>query len=250
MATFRTYSVKEVRDAAQAYGVDPDFFEAVYAVESSRGTNPKALEPRTVKRKRDSTIVRGPFQLEDDTTSDLLKKHGMQGANVDDPDVHLDLALRLVKDLKERYNGDYGKVAQAYLGFGTDELGTTDRAYRNKIMAEMKKLKGNKEVTPEIGLPTLPKPEGMGLPSLDEIAPYHAADASADDLFGYTSEVAARPPMSDTSTWRDLVAANSAQDAFSSPTPRMAEITPDSQMHDYLNLLVNEEFDGREFTNA
>jgi hypothetical protein len=34
------------------------------------------------------------------------------------------------------------------------------------------------------------------------------------------------------------------------PSPNMAEITPNMQMDDYLNMLVNEEFDGREFANA
>lgn len=149
MATFTAYPVEKIRNAAVAYGLDPDFVEAVYAAESSRGLDPNAMRARTVKRKRDSTVVRGPFQLEDGTAADLIRKHKLGNVDVNDPEVHLDLALKLMQDLQKRYDGDANKMAQAYLGgpgsVGTnnrDELGTSVGDYSNKIIAEMTKLRG------------------------------------------------------------------------------------------------------------
>lgn len=126
---FRAYTNKEIRDAAMAYGVDPETALWIYAKESSSGTNPTAMKARLVKRKRDSTFVRGPFQLEDGTTADLIRENKLGNVDVEDPDVHLDLAMRQLKKLQDRYRGDSDMVKRAFHGFGVDELGVTDRSY-------------------------------------------------------------------------------------------------------------------------
>lgn len=248
MPTFRPYTDSELRDAAAAYDLDPAFVEAVYAVESSRGTNPKAMSARSVKRKRDSTIVRGPFQLEDDTTSDLIRKHQMGKVDIDDPDVHLDLALRLMRDLKDKYNGDYRKVAQEYLGGPggvtdltlKDELGTSTGAYGNKIMAEMDSIKGRGGSAPS-AVATVDDDMGVG-----------------DDMFGIPDSVASLPPMasSDHVSWGDLVAANRSGTSPLGLTPEMGGNIPDlmpatsDDVAEYVRRLTNEEFEDKDFSNA
>lgn len=259
MPTFRPYTTEELRSAAQAYGIDPDFVEAVYAVESSRGTNPQAMVARTVKRKRDSTIVRGPFQLEDGTASDIIRKNKLGNVNVDDPDVHLDLALRLMQDLKKRYDGDYGKMAQAYLGFGTDELGTTDKAYRNRIMTEMASLRSARG-DEALGVPaqdysrfTADNMDRMLAPEI--LTPFqHGADASSasDEMLGIPSRMAAVPATQGT-RWADLLAANRSgggnqfalPDAGAFPDPTM-----ESDVLSYVQQLVDEELAGKDFAHA
>jgi hypothetical protein len=250
MATFRPYTDDEIRKAAEAYDLDPDFVQAVYAVESSRGTNPKAMSARSVKRKRDSTIVRGPFQLEDDTTSDLIKKHGLGDVNVDDPDTHLDLALRLMKDLKDQYGGDYSKVAARYLGTGTDELGTTTGAYSNKIMAEMAKRKGDGGQAPlsadEMDARLMGPPRGgsdytPGIP----------------DLFGVSASAHDLPTHSGTS-WGDLVAANKSPSNQFALTDSMGgdldmaapQAANDQDIERYIQQLVDEELQGKDYASA
>lgn len=262
MPTFRPYTDSELRDAAAAYDLDPAFVEAVYAVESSRGTNPKAMSARSVKRKRDSTIVRGPFQLEDDTTSDLIRRHQMGKVDVDDPDVHLDLALRLMKDLKDKYNGDYRKVAQEYLGgpggvadiTRKDELGTSTGAYGNKIMAEMDSIKGR---APAADVAADSPRTPLDIPSGDGLPPYFAADAG-DDMFGIPDSVASLPPMasSDHVSWRDLMAANRSGPSPLGLTPEMGGNIPDlmpatsDDVAEYVRRLTNEEFEDKDFSNA
>jgi hypothetical protein len=158
----------------------------------------------------------------------------------------------------KQYKGNLDMVAQSYFGFGKDETGNTNMTYRDKVMAEYNRLKGTKSETTQLATsPSENIQQGAGVsdfsvpPSLDEIAPYHAADASADDLFGYTPEVAAMPELGPRpGSWMDAVAANREQYPCAMPSPNMAEITPNMQMDDYLNMLVNEEFDGREFANA
>lgn len=248
MPTFRPYTDSEIREAAAAYDLDPAFVEAVYAVESSRGTNPKAMSARSVKRKRDSTIVRGPFQLEDDTTADLIRKHQMGKVNIDDPDVHLDLALRLMRDLKDKYNGDYRKVAQEYLGGPggvtdltlKDELGTSTGAYGNKIMAEMDSIKGRGGDAP-MAMTVADDDLGVG-----------------DDMFGVPDSIASLPPMasSDRVSWGDLVAANRSGVSPLGLTPEMGGDVPDlmpatsDDVAEYVRRLTNEEFEGKDFSNA
>ncbi len=231
MATFRPYTLKEVRDAAVAYGLDPDFAEAIYAVESSRGTNPQAMTARSIKRKRDSTIVRGPFQLEDSTTADLIRENKLGNVNVDDPDAHLDLAMRQMRKLQDRYNGDPVKMAQAYLGRGTDELGTTSEGYGNKIIAEMQKLKG-----------------GRG-----DVVDVAAAPVPADDLFGIPSMPAPAPmafgggPVERDPLGLPVLFGNSA------PKPTLAggpSETDAADLDRYIQSLVDEEFQGKDFLNA
>jgi hypothetical protein len=55
-------------------------------------------------------------------------------------------------------------------------------------------------------------------------------------------------------SWQRIAAATQfpsrAQDPFSMPSNQMAEITPNMQQDDYLRMLVDEEFEGREFANA
>lgn len=244
---FRAYTTQEVRDAAKAYGVDPDFAEAVYAVESSRGTNPKAMTARSVKRKRDSTIVRGPFQLEDDTTADLIRKNNLGNVNVDDPDAHLDLAMRLMRELKDTYNGDYNKVARAYLGGAggvadqslKDELGTSTGAYGNKIVAEMDRLKGG---APSGG-PAYADSGGPELPESTRLALDAAAQPAGDDVFGIPATQHTDPNRV---SWADLVAANKgpAASEFSLPqgVPDLAPSANEEDFNAYLTQLVNESF--------
>lgn len=260
---FRPYTNEELRSAAQAYGLDPSFVEAVYAVESSRGTDPQAMKPRTVKRRRDSTIVRGPFQLEDDTTADLIRKHKLGNVNVNDPDVHLDLALRLMSDLKDRYDGDYGKVAQAYLGgpgsVGTnnrDELGTTPGKYARRVFSEMDAINAN--AGPELlagpgsgaaprALPQLTAPESSGSDPLRDLMPFmNTASAGDDDMFGMGGMSFNGNIDPDRASWSDFIAANS-DSAFG--TPGLATATPDD-LDAYLQRLAREEFTDRDFSNA
>lgn len=255
MPTFRAYTPKEIEDAARAYGLDPDFVDAIYAAESSRGTNPKAMEPRSVKRKRDSTIVRGPFQLEDGTTSDLIRKHKLGNVDVDDPDVHLDLALRLMRDLKDRYNGDYSKVARAYLGFGTDELGTSDAAYKNKVMAEVEKLKDKRAKDPSVADVIDVVPTNVERSRFDDVAPFMVQ--GEPDIFGYVADAPTLPKgggLGRGGTWGDLIAANRGQNAFALPaslaTGPGAQLGEDFDVHQYIQSLVEDELGSRDFTNA
>jgi len=256
MPTFRPYTVKEVRDAALAYDLDPDFVEAVYAEESSRGTNPKAMTARTVKRKRDSTIVRGPFQLEDDTTSDLVRKHKLGNVNVDDPDVHLDLALRLMRDLKDKYGGDYDKVARAYLGGAggvadttlKDELGTSTGTYSNKIMQEMARLKGSNE-------PTLASRSMPTFPTADEMdTALVGAPTGEGDLFGIPAEPA--PSRPGHVSWSDLVAANKPNNQFELTRSMGGDLSSglepagDEDMKAWLSQIFDDEMRGKDFANA
>lgn len=269
MPTFRPYSNDELRRAAQAYNLDPDFVEAVYAVESSRGTNPKAMTARPVKRSRDTTIVRGPFQLEDDTTSDLIRKHKLGNVNVDDPDVHLDLALRLMRDLKDTYGGDYRKVAQAYLGGpggvtnsnAKDELGTSTGSYGNKILAEMNALKGARE--PDAGVSAFMAHPGlaMDVPEADlpmpdlPLTPFGVgADAGESDAFGVPDSMLAMSNTPDRVAWTDLTRANRSDGL--GLTPEMGSELPnpepamDEDITQYLRQLVNEELDGKQYASA
>jgi hypothetical protein len=241
MATFRPYTTKEITDAAIAYGIDPKFARAVYAVESSRGTNPRAMTARTVKRKRDSTIVRGPFQLEDDTTADLIRENKLGNVNVDDPDTHLDLAMRQMRKLRDRYNGDPVKMAQAYLGRGTDELGTTSEGYGNKVIAEMQNIK-NEDAVPD-------QPIDMSL----------GAATPADDLYGLPAMPLPQPPTMTAfgggrggPIERDPLGlpmyishATRPQPPPSGPSEMEA-----AQLDRYINSLVDQEFEGKDFTSA
>lgn len=258
MPTFRAYTTKEVRDAALAYDLDPDFVEAVYAVESSRGTNPKAMTARAVKRKRDSTIVRGPFQLEDDTTADLVKKHGLGNVNIDDPDVHLDLALRLMQDLKEKYGGDYNKVARAYLGGPggvadstlKDELGTSTGAYSNKIMQEMAQLKGSPDATllAKVPMPSFPTADEMDTALV-------GAPTGEGDLFGIPESAMAAAP-SGGPRWSDLVAANKPDNQFELTRSMGGDLdsalgpADDTDIKQWLSQLFDDEMRGKEFAGA
>ena len=267
MPTFRPYTSQEIEEAARAYGLDPDFVDAIYAAESSRGTNPKAMEPRSVKRKRDSTIVRGPFQLEDGTTSDLIRKHKLGNVDIDDPDVHLDLALRLMRDLKDRYNGDLSKMARAYLGFGTDELGTTDSAYKNKVLAEIERIKAKKakdEPTDIIDVvPTSTRPMTTPSSPLNDIAPF-MVQGGEPDIFGYSEPI---PPLAGAdqgmglgagTKWSGLFAGGTGlgagQNAFALPpsvaTGPGARITDEADVHAYIQSLVEDELGSRQFSNA
>lgn len=236
MMAFRAYTNKEVRDAALAYGIDPDFAEAVYAAESSRGTNPVAMKARSVKRKRDSTFVRGPFQLEDDTTADLIRDNGLGNVNVDDPDVHLDLAMRQMRKLQERYNNDPVKMAQAYLGFGTDELGTTSAAYSNKILAEMNRLKDiNRRVIDVADVATELDPVLGGIP--------------ADDMFGIPAMDTPSPsphPMAASNIERDPLGLPMYIAAATRPTDTPND-TSSGDLTRYLETLWDEETHGKEF---
>lgn len=268
-SSFRPYTKEELRRAAQEYAIDPAFVEAVYAVESSNGTDPNAMTARSVKRKRDRTIVRGPFQLEDDTVSDVIKKHKLGAVNVDDPDTHLDLAMRLMSDLRDRYDGDYRKMAQAYLGGpggvtnpnAKDELGTSTGTYGNKILAEMARLGGEgggERVAPPRSRPSLPPMENdiSALPSFgDSTSPFmHGADAGPLDMFGMSEDMLAMPTPG-RGGWGDLVAANRSPvglgipDEMGGDLPSMPELDYAStiDIDQYLSGLVNEEMDGRDY---
>lgn len=245
---FRAYSKKEIQDAAEAYGVDADLAEAIYAVESSRGTNPKALTTRAVKRKRDTTFVRGPFQLEDDTTADLIRENKLGNVNVDDPDVHLDLAMRQIKKLQDRYNGDEVKIAQAYLGgpggVGTntaDELGTTTGQYSNKVLAELAKIRGSgNDVAPQYA----------AAPSANEIDALLMGgnDLPADDAFGIPAMAAPRG-LPHSNIERDplglpMFIANATR---STNAPMN---TDDGDLRRYIESLVDDELRGKDFSAA
>lgn len=262
MATFRPYTPEELRAAAEAYGIDPDFVEAVYATESSRGTNPKAMTARSVKRKRDTTIVRGPFQLEDDTASDLIRENRLGNVDVNDPDVHLDLALRLMQKLYKMYNGDYNKMAQAYLagpgGVGknvADELGTTPAAYSNRILSEMAALKEGR------GGPPAPDLSAYNADNMDRLlmpeilSPFQHGASVPDDMFGIPAQASA-PLRGPGTSWRDLLALNRSDgggNQFELP-PTMTTSFPqqalDADVLSYVQRLVDEELDGKDFAHA
>lgn len=230
---FRAYTVKEVRDAAKAYGVNPDFAEAIYARESSRGTNPKALTTRAVKRKKDTTFVRGPFQLEDDTTSDLIRDNKLTGVNVDDPDAHLDLAMRLMKKLQDQYRGDPVKMAQAYLGgpggVGTntqDELGTTTGAYGNDVVAEMQRLQKTSSYAP----------------SADEMDELLMGESPPDDMLG----IPAMPPMGQSMPIEHDPLGLPMSISHATGTKAGSEF----DLHRYLSALVDDELQGKDYGRA
>lgn len=268
MATFRPYTKDELHTAANAYGIDPNFVEAVYAVESSRGTNPQAMMARPVKRKRDTTIVRGPFQLEDGTSSDIIRKNKLGNVNVDDPDVHLDLALRLMQDLKQRYDGDYTKMAMAYLGGpggvknpgAKDELGTTTAGYSNRILAEMRSLQsGNGDplmaTAPPIRYPSADQMDAMLMP--ESPSPFGVGASAEPDLFGNGSwgeMVNAGRDGSMTAagdaSWGDMI--NAGRDnVFSLPTAGgMASNTDENELQRWIAKLADEELQGKEYANA
>ena len=262
MANFRPYTNEELRMAAEAYGIDPNFVEAVYAVESSRGTNPKAMTARPVKRKRDTTIVRGPFQLEDDTAADIIRENKMGNVNVDDPDVHLDLALRLMQKLYKMYDGDYNKMAQAYLagpgGVGKnvkDELGTTPAKYSNSIMAEMNALQsgGGTAAPTAYSRFTADNMDQMLLPEI--LSPFqHGAEADVtDEMFGVPDRMAAAPQSSGT-RWADILAANRSGgmgNQFALPDAgAFPNTATDTDITEYVQRLVNEELEGKDFAHA
>lgn len=257
MPSFRPYTDEELRTAAQEYGIDPAFVEAVYAVESSRGTNPNAMRARSVKRKRDSTIVRGPFQLEDDTTSDLIKRQKLGRVDVDDPGTHLDLAMRLMRELVDKHAGDYRKVAQEYLGGpggvtnpkAADELGTTTGAYGNKILAEMNNIKqrGDEPIRESIDVTGTRMPPVQGL------------DFDRDmesDAFGMPREfmLSAEVKDPDRVSWHDLVAANRSEglgipSSMGGDLPNEEE-PPELNLQAYLSRLLDEELQGKDFAHA
>lgn len=256
MATFRAYTTKEVREAAEAYGVDPDFAEAVYAAESSRGTNPKAMTARTVKRKRDSTIVRGPFQLEDGTTADLIRDNKLGNVNIDDPDVHLDLAMRLMRKLQDQFGGDLSKMAQAYLGGPgsvgrnvTDELGTTPAAYSNRILAEIGRLQSGRGDNSSLAMNDTLDPsefDDLGMLDMPPTPFNHGASIPANDVFGIP-EMAAVPVPQDIQ--RDPL----GLPMFLSgrrPKAEPVDITNDEDLNRYVASLVDDELQGRDFVNA
>lgn len=259
MPTFRPYTTEELRAAANAYGIDPNFVEAVYAVESSRGTNPKALEPRTVKRKRDTTIVRGPFQLEDGTASDIIRENKLGDVNVNDPDVHLDLALRLMQKLYKMYDGDYNKMAQAYLagpgGVGKDvkdELGTTPAVYSNKILAEMNALKGgaSPSAPADYSQYTADNMDRLLMPEI--LTPFQHGASASDDMLGIPDQMAAAPRGSSV-RWADLLAANRGSNQFALPDSTAGEFPApalDSDITSYIQNLVDEELKGKDFAHA
>jgi hypothetical protein len=251
MATFRPYTTKEIRDAANAYGVDPDFAEAVYAAESSRGTDPRAMSSRVVRRKRDTTMVRGPFQLEDGTVSDLIRNEKLGAVNVDDPDTHLDLAMRQMRKLQTQFGGDLDKMSQAYLGgagsVGTnnrDELGTSVGAYSNKILAEVAKLKNGRVpdtlAADSTRVPSLPSADEMDAMLMPEITPFNSgASLPADDMFGIPEMTASTAVM--------LPEDNLLADGGGAPSPFAQE---DKDLRDYIAKLADEEFAGKDFAHA
>lgn len=248
MATFRPYTSDEIRDAAEAYGVDPNFALAVYEVESSNGTNPKAMKARAVKRKRDTTFVRGPFQLEDDTTSDLIRENKLGNINIDDPDTHLDLAMRQMRKLADRYKGDPIMMSKAYLGFGTDELGTTSEGYSNKIYAAMQRLQGGASPA---SIPTLAALTAEDVTGLGALAPMpEEAEAltgewmPANDAFGIPEMAAPRRGVERDPLGLPMFLSggrNSATDV---------DVNDDNQLRQFVESLVDEELSGKAFANA
>lgn len=263
MPTFRPYTREELHAAANEYDIDPAFVEAVYAVESSRGTDPNAMRARSVKRKRDSTIVRGPFQLEDDTTSDLIKKHKLGTVDVDDPGAHLELAMRLMSDLKDTYGGDYRKMAQAYLGgaggvansAATDELGTSTGSYGNRILAEMERVRaagGGDNVDMIVPTPRAPKTYDA-VPN--EQMQFLVEDGN-DDLLGIPSGTPTMGSRDDVS-WRDLIAASrtGGGSGLGIPMTMGGELSDDADdpmrdLQTYVAGLANEELDGKDYAAA
>lgn len=248
---FRPYTEQELHDAATAYGVDPAFVDAIYAAESSRGTNPKAMTARTVKRKRDSTIVRGPFQLEDATTSDIIRENRLGNVDVNNPDVHLDLALRLMKKLQDQYNGDYGKMAQAYFGgpgsVGTgaqDETGTSTNDYERKVLSTM--------AARNVSRPRLDASTAVSSPELQaDITPIPSSSPQ-DSLYGIP-DIADSGRLGQGATWGDLIAANKSSNSLGIPgsmNPSVGMNTDDNELNAYIQSLVDDELKSKDFANA
>lgn len=259
MPTFRPYSREELQAAANEYDIDPAFVEAVYAVESTRGTDKNAMRARSVKRKRDSTIVRGPFQLEDDTTSDLIKKHKLGSVDVDDPGTHLELAMRLMSDLKDTYGGDYRKMAQAYLGgpggvtnsTATDELGTSTGTYGNRILAEMERVRASGGDDMEMIAPTRRPPQTYDAVPNEQMQ--FMVDSGEDDMLGIPSGTPSVSP--DHVSWSDMLAANRSGGSLGIPVAMGGELAdeaddPTRDLQAYLANLANEELDGKDYAGA
>jgi hypothetical protein len=254
MATFRPYTTQEIRDAAEAYGVDPAFALAIYERESSNGTNPNAMKARSVKRKRDTTIVRGPFQLEDGTASDLIRKNKLGNVNVDDPDAHLDLAMRLMRELSDRYNGDPVKMAKAYLGGPggvtnntKDELGTSTSAYANDIVAAMQRLKGDTAapVALDTDIAELTNLDDLGSLMPDKATPFNSgAMMPADDMFGIPEMPAMAQGIERDPLGLPMFLSGGRKPAAS------VNIEDDNELRDYVAALVDDEFQGKDFAHA
>lgn len=170
----RKYSVQEVRDAADAIGLDPDFAESIYGKESSYGNNPAALRARsvTLPKSRQKVIVRGPFQLTDGTFMQTARKYNLP-MNAEDPDNHLEAALLHMKDVLTAADGDYAKAARIYkagsdLPKSTDETGETTLQYGADIAANVAQLKAQR--------PALAGSDTMGLQ--DQGTPFVTEQAS------------------------------------------------------------------------
>jgi hypothetical protein len=251
---FRPYTVAEVRDAALAFGVDPDFAEAIYARESSRGANANALTVRKVERKKSGpTFVRGPFQLEDDTTMGIIRNNKLPIANinVNDPDTHLQLAMQLMRELQDRRNGDIHKMAQDYLGpGGSDELGSTPQSYADQVVTEYRKLKGESGTAPSggvyAGLPAAP----VGTPMFPELGTTGGEAIPADDLFGIPPMPAmpTLPKMPNmASIPRDPLGLPMYITAATQPHPQDG---PNTDFDVWIQKLVDEELQGRSYASA
>lgn len=252
---FRPYTDQEIQDAAEAYGVDPRVAKAFYEVESSSGTDPGAMTVRKIERKKGGpTFVRGPFQLTDSTTEDLLQRQGLKNVDLNNPDVHLDIAMRLIRELQDRYNGDPVKIAQGFFGHGTDELGTTTGSYTDRFMAAYRKHGGEVPATTASAVPTAS--------DLFASAPIGGGDGGgampADALFGIPAMPAPdQRPMMPTGMAADLSKlAQVPRDPLGLPMNITAATTPhplqapNTDFDQWIQKLVDEELQGRDYATT
>jgi hypothetical protein len=150
----RPYTRSEIWDAAARNGVDPVLAEAIYMRESSSGKDPKALGVRYVRYPKGGggTYIRGPFQVSDDTAAGIARNNGLGKVDLDNPDTHLDLAMRLIKELKGQYGDNPAEIARGYHGGpagiknpnAKDELGTSSGAYAQDILRNMSKIRAER----------------------------------------------------------------------------------------------------------
>lgn len=228
---YRPYSREEIAAAARSVGLDPAFLEALYSIESSNGTNPKAMGVQTVKRKRDTTMVRGPFQLEDGTVDDYKRKNKLANLDISDPDQYLRAAAWIARDKYDQAGGDYAGAFKRYLGTGQDQFGTTTEAYRDRGMREMARIKGSDDTSSNLEL-------GSSSPSPVESPFMHGANAGGgDDLFGMPSNMGLSRPSSPTGTmsWKDFLADARGPDLAQSYV-RGGALVPSSSMGDFPDM--------------
>jgi hypothetical protein len=208
----RPYTREEIWNAAAEHGVDPVLAEAIYMRESSSGKDPKAMGVRYVRYPKGGggTYIRGPFQMSDDTARGVIRNNKLGKVDLDDPDAHLDLAMRLMKELKGQYGDDPAEIARGFHGGPTgvknpnvkDELGTSSGGYAQDILRNMAMIRAEGTGGPMVTRAPAVTPDAAPSdydPTADRIPPGLSADAGGTDMFGMPTDMGI-------GSWKDFLA--------------------------------------------